>query len=59
MNAAVLELLPDGTGRLRGAGRLQLDDLNEVGNAAQVIFLIGFTGQPLDSDGNGRIGFLL
>lgn len=57
--AAILELLPDGAGSLRGTGGLQLNHLDQLGDAAQVVFLIGLTRQPLDVDSDGGVGLLL
>lgn len=59
MGAAVLEFLANGAGGFGGTGRLQLDDLDQVRDAAEVIFFDGFAGEPLDGDGDGRVGFLL
>lgn len=53
MGAAVFELLADGAGSLNRARGLQADDLDEVRDAAQVVYLIGLARQPLDGDGNG------
>lgn len=59
MNVAVLELLANGAGSFGGTGSLQLDDLDEVGDAAQVIFLVRLTGERLDVYGDSRVRLLL
>jgi hypothetical protein len=59
VDVAVLELLADGA---RGLGRprgLDGDDLDKVGDAAQVVFVVGFGGERLDGDRDGRVGLLL
>lgn len=53
VQVAVLELLPDGAGGLSGAGGLQLDDVDEVGEPAEVVDGDGLARQPLDVDGDG------
>lgn len=40
MNITILELLADGSRSLAGARGLELDDFNEVGDAAQVLFFV-------------------
>lgn len=40
MNIAILELLADGSRSLAGARGLELDDFNEVGDAAQVLLFV-------------------
>lgn len=58
VDVAVLELLADGARSLGGARGLDGDDLDELGDAAEVIFLVGLGGEGLDRDGYGREGFL-
>ena len=38
---------------------MQFDNLDEVGNAAQVIFLVRLAGKPLDRDRDGRVWLFL
>lgn len=59
VGAAVLELLADGARGFSGARGLQLDDLDQVGQATEVVFLVGFAGKLLDGDGDGRVRLLL
>lgn len=59
MGRAVLELLANGASGFRGTGYLYLDDLDEVGNAAEVVFGVGFGREVLDGDGDRRIRLLL
>ena len=59
MQVSIFELLPDGSGSLNRAGVLEIDNLDEVGDAAEVILWDGLACQPLDCNGDGRIGFLL
>lgn len=59
VDVAVLELLADGAGGLGRARGLQLDDVDEVGDAAEVLLAEGLRGEVLDSDGDRRVGFLL
>lgn len=59
VHVAVLELLSNGAGGLRGAGGLDGDDLDEVGDAAEVFCFVGLGGEPLDGDRDGRIWLLL
>lgn len=59
VDVAVLELLSNGAGGLRGAGCLDGDDLDEVGDAAEIFCFVGLGGEPLDSDRDGRVGLLL
>lgn len=56
---AVLELLPDGTGGLGGTRVLEVDDLDEVRDTAEVIYGDGLTRESLDGHGDCRVGFLL
>ncbi len=59
VDVAVLELLANGAGGFRGAGALQLDDIDEVGDAAKVVFFVGLRGEVLDGHGDGRVWLLL
>ena len=59
VHATVLEFLADGARCLCGTGRLQLDDLDQVGDAAQVILLVGLACKALDGHSDRRIWFLL
>lgn len=59
VHVAVLELLADGARGLRGARRLDGDDFDEVGDAADVVFLVGFGRERLDGDRDGGVGLLL
>lgn len=59
VDVAVFELLADGAGGLGWSRGLELDDLDELGDAAHVIFLVGFACEVLDGDGDRRVGFLL
>lgn len=59
MGVAILELLADGTGSFGGAGGLQLDDLDELGDAAEVILLVLLRREVLDGDGDRRVWLLL
>ena len=55
----VLELLPNCTGCFRRARRLQLNDLDKLNDAAQVVLFIALRGEVFDCDGNGRVWLLL
>jgi len=59
MQVAILELFPDCAGGLAGAGVLEADDFDEVGDAAKIVLGDGLTCQPLNGDGDGRVGLLL
>ncbi|KAH6605680.1 hypothetical protein Trco_004833 [Trichoderma cornu-damae] len=54
VHVAVFELLANGAGGLRGAGRLDGDDFDEVGDAADVLLVVGLGGERLDGDRDGR-----
>jgi hypothetical protein len=56
---AVLELLPDGTGSLGGSRVLEVDDLDEVRDAAEVVDGDGLTRESLDGHRDCRVGLLL
>ena len=58
VHVAVLELLADGARGLGGARGLDGDDLDELGDAAEVVLLVGFGGEGLDRDGYGGVRFL-
>ena len=59
MSVSILQLLSKGTGSLHRTRSLKLDDLDEIRDPAQIIFLELLTGEPLNRYGNGRIWFLL
>lgn len=59
VGVAILELLADGTGSFGGAGGLQLNDLDELGDAAEVILLVLLRREVLDGDGDRRVWLLL
>lgn len=59
VHVAVLELLADGARGLRGARGLDGDDFDEVGDAANVVLLVGLGRERLDGDRDGGIGLLL
>lgn len=59
VDAAVLELLPDGARCLSWPGGLQLDNLYEVGDPAEIILLVGLTRQLFHSNSDSREWLLL
>lgn len=59
VHIAVLELLPDGAGGLAGARSLELDHLDELGDAAEILLLVGLTREVLDGDRHRRVRFFL
>lgn len=59
MHVAVLELLANGARGLGGARGLDGDDFDEVGDAADVVLLVGLGGERLDGDRDGGVGLLL
>jgi len=59
VQVAVLELLPDGTGSLGGTSVLEVDNLDEVGDTAEVVYGYGLTRESFDGHGDRRVGFLL
>lgn len=58
VDVAVLELLADGARGLTGARALDGDGLDELGDAAKVLLLVGLGGEGLDRDGYGGEWFL-
>lgn len=59
VDVAVLELLADGARRLAGARGLELDDLDQVGDAAEIVDAVAARGEVLDVDRHGRVRLLL
>lgn len=59
MDAAVLEFLADGACGFCRTGRLEFDDFNELGDAAEVVLFVGFAGEVFDRDGDRRVRLLL
>lgn len=59
MHVSVLEFLADGARCFGRTGGLEANDLYKLGDAAEVVLLIGFGGKVFDGDGDGRKGFLL
>lgn len=59
VHVAVLELLADGARGLGGARGLDGDDFDEVGDAADVVLLVGLGRERLDGDRDGGVGLLL
>jgi DNA mismatch repair protein MutH len=59
VHVAVLELLADGARSLRRARGLDGDDFDEVGDAADVVLLVGLRRERLDGDRDGGVGLLL
>ena len=58
MDVAVLELFANGACGLGGARGLDGDNLDELGDAAEVLLLVRLRGEGLDGDGDGGEGFL-
>lgn len=59
VDVAVLELLADGPGGLARARGLELDDLDKVGNAAEIVDIVALGGEVLNVDGHRRVWLLL
>lgn len=58
VDVSVLELFADGTRSLARARGLDRDDLDKLGDAAEVLLLVGLGGEVLDGDGHGGEWFL-
>jgi hypothetical protein len=50
MSIAILQLLPQGAGGFNGTRALKLDRFDQVRDTAQIILLVLFTGETLNSD---------
>ncbi len=59
VKVTVLELLPDGTGGLGRARVLEINDFDEIRDAAEVINGYRLTCESLDGHGDCRVRFLL
>jgi hypothetical protein len=59
MYTSILEFLPQCPCDLLRTGVLQLDHLQQVGDAGEIVFFVRFGGEGLDIDGDGREWFLL
>lgn len=59
VRVAIFELLAQGTGGFRGASDLELDDLDQVDEAAQVILQVVFAREELDLGRDSRVRLLL
>lgn len=59
MGITVLELLADGASGFGGARGLELDDLDKLNDATQVIFLIVLAREGLNGRGDSRVRLLL
>lgn len=59
MDAAVFELLANGASGFAWPGRLEFDDFDEFGDAAEVFFVVGFPSEVFDRNGNRRVRLLL
>ena len=59
MQVTILELLPDSSGRLGGTGFLEVHDFDEIRDTTKIVLAIFLTREPLDSNGDCRVGLLL
>ena len=59
VSAAILEFLAQSAGGFRRTGRLELDDLDKIDQAAQVVLLIRLGREDLDLGGDSRVRLFL
>lgn len=59
MDVAIFQLLPNRASSFCWTGCLEFDGFYQVWDASKIIFLVAFTGEILNSNGDSRIRLLL